>query len=136
MHLAVLVLLLFDIASVKQEPNLEKRSDLALKNAGAALDTARDAYSAGDLAKTQGALEEVSESVELARESLESTGKNPRGAGSYKRAEIATRQLLRRLEGLKQVMSAVDRDVLDPVEAKVTGVHDRLIQAIMGKKKK
>ena|SRR5258706_4890324 len=136
MHWMLVAMLAFDLASARQEPNLDKRSDLALKNAATALDNVRDAYQAGDMVKVKAGLEEVGESVEYSEASLEATGKNPRGAGSYKRAEIATRQLLRRIDGLRQVMSAVDRDVLDPAQAKVTGVHDQLIQAIMGKKKK
>ncbi len=135
MHLVLVALLFFDLGPAKQEPNLEKRSDLALKNAGTALDSVRDAYQEGDLAKVKSALEEASESVELAHESLQATRKNPRSAGSFKRAELATRQLLRRMDGLRQVMSAVDRDLLDPAQAKVTAVHEQLIQAIMGKKK-
>jgi len=129
-------MLVFDLSLARQEPNLDKRSDLALKNAAAALDTVRDAYQAGDLEKVKAALAEVGESVEFSNESLEATGKNPRGAAAYKRAEIATRQLLRRIDGLRQIMSAVDRDVLDPVQQKVDSVHDQLIQAIMAKKKK
>ncbi len=50
----------------KTEPNLEKRSELALENASAALDQAREAYNAGDLDKMQLALSEVGESVDLA----------------------------------------------------------------------
>jgi hypothetical protein len=133
---AVLAMLVFDLGLARQEPNLEKRSDLALKNAASALDAARDAYQAGDMAKVKAALEEVGESVSYSEESLEATGKNPRGSGSYKRAEIATRQLLRRIDGLRQLMSAVDREVLDAAQEKVSSVHDQLIQEIMGKRKK
>ena len=132
----MVALVVFDLGLARQEPNLEKRSDLALKNASAALDAARDFYQAGNLDETKTALEEFGESVDLSHASLEATGKNPRGAGSYKRAEIATRQLLRRLDGLRQIMSAIDRDVLDPAQAKAAAVHEKLIQDIMGKKRK
>ena len=136
MFWVVAALLVFDLGLAKQEPNLEKRSDLALKNAAAALDAARDAYQAGDSTKVNEALEETGQSVDLSYESLEASGKNPRNAGSYKRAELATRQLLRRLEGLRQIMSALDRDVVDPAVAKVGSVHERLIQEIMSKKRR
>lgn len=44
----ILVLTLaFDLAAVKSEPNLEKRSELALAHANVALDAARDDYNAG-----------------------------------------------------------------------------------------
>ena len=46
-----------DLGSVKTEANLERRSDLALDYANTSIDAARDAYSAGDAAKTERALE-------------------------------------------------------------------------------
>ena len=55
-----------DLASIQQEPNLERRSQLAMDYAGAALDTARAAYQASDLEKTQAALSEVGEAVDVA----------------------------------------------------------------------
>src|SRR5258708_13395813 len=72
------MLLAFDLGSIKNEPNLEKRSELALDYANTALDQAREAYVAGDIAKTEAALGELRESVELAYQSLEGTGKDAR----------------------------------------------------------
>ena len=43
-----------DLNSVQQEPNLEKRNQLAIECANSALDTARTAYQANDLDKTPG----------------------------------------------------------------------------------
>src|SRR5580704_572431 len=98
--------LAIDLASVKMEPNLEKRSDLALDNATAALDQARTAYNSGDVAKTEVALNEVGESVDLAYHSLEETGKDARrNPRPFKRAELRTRELLRRLEGIRELVS-------------------------------
>lgn len=131
-----ILFLAFDLASARQEPNLDKRSDLALKNADAALNAARDAYAAADMPKAKEALDEARQSVDLSYDSLNATGKNPRGAGSYKRAEMALGQILRRLEGMRQLWSAVDRDVLDPAQSHVREVHERVIQEIMGKKKR
>src|SRR6266516_3692564 len=97
----ILVLALaFDLAAVKSEVNLEKRSDRALDNANLALDAARDAYTKGDFDESQAQLDEVGESVDLAYESLSKTGKDPRRDPKwFKRAEMRTRELLRRLEG-------------------------------------
>src|ERR1035437_5905058 len=71
-------LLAVDLASIQQEPNLERRSQLAMDYAGAALDTARTAYQASDLEKTQAALSEVGQAVDLAYDSLQKTGKEAR----------------------------------------------------------
>jgi hypothetical protein len=137
MHWLLIVFLALDLGAVKNEPNLERRSDRALDNANTALDSARDAYSAADLAKTQSALEEAGESVELAYHSLERTGKDARRSpGPFKRAELRTRELLRRLEGLRESFSVADRQTVDRVRDRVAEVHDDLLKAIMGKKRK
>jgi hypothetical protein len=128
--------LAIDLASIKTEPNLEKRSDLALDNAGSALDQARAAYTNGDVAKTEAALSEVGESVDLAYHSLEETGKDARrNPRPFKRAELKTRELLRRLEGIRELVSFEDRSVVDKVRDRVAEVHDNLLKGIMSKKK-
>ena len=137
MHWLLIVFLAFDLAAIKSEPNLERRSERALDNANTALDTARDAYSAADLPKAQAAVEEAGDSVELAYQSLEETGKDARrNPGPFKRAEVRTRELLRRLEGLRESFSVTDRPPVDKVLDRVADIHDDLLKAIMGKKRK
>jgi ribosome assembly protein YihI (activator of Der GTPase) len=136
MHWILLLALAFDLASVKSEPNLEKRSELALINANTALDSARDAYGQGDLDKTQANLDEVLDSVDLAYQALSDTGKDPRKDRFFKKAELKTRELLRRLEGLDQTMSFADRGIVDKVRDRVSEIHDNLLKGIMSKKKK
>src|SRR6185312_10036484 len=99
-----------DLQPAKNEPNLEKRSRLALSNADVALSEAREAYAVQNLKTTESKLGEVRESVELAQTALAATGKKPgKSPGPYKYAETKSRELLRRLEGLKQEMDATDR---------------------------
>lgn len=137
MHWVLVTLLLsaFDLGSIRTEPNLERRSELALDYANAALDQARDSYSIGDLTKTQASLDEVRESVDLAYQSLEETGKDPRRSSKFKRAELKTRELLRRLEGLKQTVNFEDRALVEKVRDRVAEIHDSLLKGIMSKKK-
>jgi hypothetical protein len=135
MHWVLAAVFAFDLTAALNEPNLEKRSDVALKNADIALTAARDAYNTGNDEKCRAALEEVRESVNLSYQSLVDSGKNPRGSRYYKRAEQANRQLLRRLDALRQNMSVVDRELVDAVRARVMEVHDKLLTAIMAKKK-
>ncbi len=136
-HLILLMTLAFDLTSVKSEPNLEKRSELALDHANTALDAARDDYNAGNVDRTQTELEEVCDSVDLAYESLSGTGKDPRRDPKFfKRAELRTSELLRRLESLAPGMSGVDRGTLDKVRERVSEVHDNLLNGILSKKKK
>ena len=137
MHWILLLALAFDLGPVKSEPNLEKRSERALDNANLALDAARDDYNAGNIGKTESELEEVCDSVDLAYESLSDTGKDPRKDPKFfKRAELRTRELLRRLEGLAPDLSGVDRGTLEKVRARIASVHDNLLNGIMTKKKK
>jgi hypothetical protein len=124
-----------DLGTIKKEPNLERRSDLALQYANSALDTARDAYAAGDVDKTGAAIEEVGSSVDLAYDSLGQTGKDPRRSPKFfKRAEMSTRQLLRRLDGMIESMSVADRLVAEKVRGRVADIHENLLKGIMKKK--
>jgi tetratricopeptide (TPR) repeat protein len=127
-----------DLAAVQAEPNLVKRARGALDNAAAAYKAAEEAYiKKGDPEQANAALDEVSQSVELAYASLRQTGKNPvKSPGQFKAAEIRTRELLRRLGDLRQAMSALDRDHIDTVRAAIQKVHDDLLAGIMGGKKK
>lgn len=129
-------LVAFDLAAARSEPNLEKRSELALKNADVALTAAREAYNTRDEANFTAALEEVRQSVELSYESLVRSGRNPRNSGSYKRAEQAVQKMIRRLDGLRETVSVFDREAMDPLRAQLASVHEKLLAAIMAKKKK
>src|SRR5690349_4866031 len=116
MHLLLTLLLALDLTGIKSEPKLEKRSDLALKFADSSLDSARDAYKKGDVEGTRAALLEVEAGVQLSYDSLLATGKDPRGnSRPFKNAEKATRQILRRLDSLSDLMSAFDRGAVEPV---------------------
>jgi len=136
MQWLLIAILAFDLASIKNEPNLEKRSELALDHAGTELDEAREAYNAGDVAKMESALGEVGESVELAYHSLTDTGKDARrNPKFFKRAELRTRELMRRLEGIRESVSYQDRALVEVVRDRVAEVHDELLKGIMSKKK-
>jgi hypothetical protein len=135
MQWLVVLALALDLGTVKTEPKLEKRSELALQYANSALDTAKTAYQEGRFEKTQAALGEVKDAVTLSYDSLLATGKNPRkSSGAFKSAEKATRELLRRLLGFRDSMSVVDHPVLDPVMEDVKEVHDQLLTGIMSGK--
>jgi hypothetical protein len=126
-----------DFASIQHEPNLERRSQLAMDYANASLDAARTAYQANDFEKTQASLGEVGDAVNLAYDSLQQTGKEARRDPKFfKRTELATRQILRRIEGLAESMSFQDRPLTEKVRDRVAAIHDNLLQGIMSKKKK
>jgi hypothetical protein len=121
-----------NLDAARAEPNLEKRSGLALANAAEAFKSAREAYLArDDMKAVVVSLEEVSASIDLAYESLQQTHKVPSKSPRYfKKAEIETRELLRRQ------MSVDDREAIEKVRTAVQKVHESLLEGIMGGKKK
>ena len=130
----MLLLLALDLSAIKNEPNLEKRSDLALDYANTALDSAREAMTAGDDAKIRSALAEVGVGGSFLALATD-TGKYARNNKSQA-GEVRTRELLRRLDGLRDTASVDDQPAIEKVRARVAEVHDGLIQGIMGKKAK
>ena len=126
-----------DLAQVRAEPNLEKRSRAALELADRSLKASRQAYSAGDAQDAAVLLDEVAQSVELAEASLKATHKDPiKSPKHFKYAEIKTVELLRKIDAFSQDMSVDDRPMLEKLKGIVQGAHDRLLHGIMMGKKK
>jgi hypothetical protein len=136
MLLFLTLMLALDLSGIKSEPKLERRSELALQFADSELNTARDLYKMGELDACRSALDEVEAGVQLSYDSLMATGKDPRkNSKPFKDAEKATRQILRRLDNLSDLMSAFDRSTVEPAQRTISDIHDKLIMGIMGKKK-
>ncbi len=135
-YLLLLLMAAADVSSVKTEPDLEKRSELALNSAEHDMDLARQAYEAGDMKKMREALEDLRGSVTLCSESLEPTQNRAHGSRYYKRAELRTRALTRRLMGLADEVGVDDRPPVEETRQRVAEVHDQLLAAILSKKKK
>jgi len=68
---------------IKNEPNLEKRAQLALENAQANFKEAQRTTPRERWRRPGVALADMQSSVELARDSLDATGKNPRKRPKY-----------------------------------------------------
>jgi hypothetical protein len=126
-----------DLKTALAEPNLGKRSKLALDNAAVALKAAREAYGNGDNQAAAAAAGEIQQSVDLAYDSLMKTGKNPRNSPRwFKSAEIATRDLSKKLDSFQRDMDYTDRPLLDQVKARVQQVHDALLLGLMEGKRR
>ncbi|MEQ1948346.1 MAG: hypothetical protein ABL995_14235 [Bryobacteraceae bacterium] len=137
MQWLLIAILAADLASIRQEPNLERRSELALTNADNSLTAARNTYDAGEAEKTKAAIDEMQASVDLAYESLAKTGKDARKKPKFfKQAELNTRKLLRRINAFREAMSYQDRPLIQPAEDRVSEIHEALLTGIMGKNKK
>jgi hypothetical protein len=134
-YVLVLLIAFADLTGVKSEPDLEKRSELALANADRAIDEARDAYTSGNEKAQQAALIEVQESVETSYQALEHSNKPPRRSKYYKNAELKVRALMRRLTSLREEVGFEARQSVDAVIKKLSDVHDQLINDVMSKKR-
>jgi hypothetical protein len=131
----VLLIAFADITAVKSEPDLEKRSELALANADHAIDEARQAYNSGDDQAQHAALLEVQQLVEVSYDALEHSNKNPRRSKYYKNAELKVRALVRRLSSFREEVGFETRQSVDAVIKKLSDVHDQLVNDVMSKKK-
>jgi len=126
-----------DLTQAMAEHDLGRRSKLALENAEAALKAARADYERGENDKVAAGIAEVVQSVDLAADSLNKTGKNPRSSPKwFKQAEIQTRDLLKRLDTFQRDMSFADRPMLDKAKARVQEVHDNILLGLMEGKHK
>ncbi len=124
-----------DLAIVRSEPNLEKRSEKALENANRAIDEARAAYKNSEMSTFEALLHEVQESTELSYQSLEDTGKAARRSPKYfKRAEMKMHSLAKRLDGLSMEVNLEQRPEVDAVKKTVSDLEDKLVFEIMTRK--
>jgi hypothetical protein len=122
--------------AVKAEPNLERRSELALTYAGEVLTNLRTDLETKEWAAVAPEIEEFRAAVDLSFAALKATGKNARRNPKYfKRAELKLRELGRRLRGLQVFLAVDDRPKMDEVIAYVEKLQDDLVEMTMGVRK-
>jgi hypothetical protein len=132
----LLIFLAFaDLAAVKSEPDLNRRSELALINADEKIDEARQAYQAGNEPAQDAAILEVAESVTVCYDALEKTHGAPRKSRYFKHAELKVSALMRRLSGFRDEVSFDFRPKVDDVLKRLSDIHDELLSDIMSRKK-
>ena len=132
---ALLLFLAFDLTAAKAEPDLNRRSELALVNADVKIDEARQAYQAGNEEAEEAAIQEGAESVTLCYQSLEKARGEPRKSKYYKRAELKVSALMRRLSGFRDEVSFDFRPNVEAALKRLSDIHDELLSDIMSRKK-
>jgi hypothetical protein len=126
----------FDLEAVKAEPNLDRRAELALDNATAALDKAKALYKESEYKKAQASVIEIRESAEVCLESLKASGKDPRkNVRQFKKVEQRIQLLVRRLKGLELEVSVEDRPTIKKVEERLEDINDEIVSGIFTKSK-
>ena len=133
--LVVAAALQADLAGVRAEPNLERRSQLALQHAEDELTAAKKAYDSGETEEFKRLIGEIGELAELSYGSLEETGKRARRDPKwFKRAEQKLLAVIRKIDNLEKDVSIDDRDIVKDLRKRVSDVHDRVLNDIMTKK--
>ena len=125
-----------DLDAVNKEPDLEKRSDKALDAAMESLKLARalpdEGGSITDLEKD---MDSMIEAVELSLKSLRDTGKKPnRLTRFYKRGELKTREMQKRVENLIQALAFDNRPPAEKAQARLNVLHDEFLFGVMSGK--
>lgn len=124
-----------DVATVRAEPNLEKRSALALDQADVEIDAARKAYTDGEFDPFRDKIDVAGKMVDLSYESLQDSGKRARRNPKwFKRAEQKLMLLLRRLDNFSKNVASQDQPVVEDLRKRVSNVHDQVLHEIMTRK--
>ncbi|HTP89740.1 MAG TPA: hypothetical protein VMJ34_22490 [Bryobacteraceae bacterium] len=121
---------------IKSEADPNRRAEMAVDAAGNELNDARESWNGGDWTKTQVSLSQMKDAVELADSSLEETGKQPRNNHHYKTVEIKLRNLIRRVDAFRLEVDYEQREAVNAVETRLQQVHDRILDAVMTKRKR
>jgi hypothetical protein len=122
---------------IRADTNLEHRAHAAIEYSAVAERNAEAAYTRGEMPGVVAELKNMADAVELARQSLDQTGKSAmRHPGPYKFGELRTQEMLVRLGDLERKMDAEERPVVEGPKSKVQEIHDAWFDDIMSKKKK
>jgi len=125
-----------DLEAVKKEPDLQKRSELALDVAAEALKHARALPTeGGSVADLQKDMDTMVQGVELSLQSLRDTGKRPNKLEKYyKKGELRTRDMLKQLENLVQAIAFDSRPPAEKARDRLVVLHDEFLYGVMSGK--
>lgn len=124
-----------DLASIKEEPNPEKRADKAMDYGGKMLLEVREKFSKHEMKQLEIALAEFRGALELAVDSLKATGKEPsKNPRAHKKVELRLREFMRKLKTMEHDLDFDDRAMIKPVIDRVGQIQDDLVQGIFSKK--
>ncbi|MCX6590600.1 MAG: hypothetical protein NTZ56_03660 [Acidobacteria bacterium] len=127
----LMLLLAFDLAAVKAEPDPVKRANRALDYAFEQLAEARKLTSDGSAEALKSTAEQVTAGIDLM---VETFGQARRRTSDLKKAELRLRDLIRRLETLRQDAPFEERAVIEAVETRARASNEKLLELVMGKR--
>lgn len=119
------LLLAADLASIKADPDPARRGQKALEYLNARIADARAAME--QPAALKAAADEMVASAETAGEAYS----HVRKTSDIKKAEVRTREILRKIETLRQDVPVDDRALVETAEAKVRALQESLLQYVL-----
>ena len=117
------------IATINQEHDPGKRSELALSMADESFDTARGYYDKGAIDKGDAALDNMTHALDVCVQSLAVSNKTRR----YKKAEMKVAYLQRRMSNLVSDLGVEERGWAEQTKRKLEEIHDKLLDGVMRK---
>lgn len=125
-----------NLDQVRAEPRLEKRAELAIDYAGAAVARARKTVSeSGSRTELDAALRDAVDACQLALDSLRATGNKPNKLSrQYKRAEMRTRQYVKELTDVALALSLDDRPAAESARDRIQLLHEEFLVGVMSGK--
>jgi DNA gyrase/topoisomerase IV subunit B len=117
------------LATINQEHDPAKRSELALSFADESFDDARGFYDKGATEKGDAALEKMTNALDVCVQSLAVSNK----ARLYKRAELKVAFLQRRMSDLLNALGSSERGWAEQTKRKLEEIHDKMLDGVMRK---
>ncbi len=111
------------------EHDIGKRPEIALNSAEMAFDSAREAYTKGEIEKGDAALEEMTKDLDACVSSLETAHKSH----FYKKAELRVAMLQRRMKTLLDDIDLPSRGWAEQTDRKLEEIHEKLLAGVMRK---
>jgi hypothetical protein len=131
------LLAMFWLLAPQSSGELVREAKEALVHAEQSATQSGETCKSGQWEKCTALLEDVQDSVEKAKDSLEKTGINPsRSPRHFKDAEIRTRKILKVLRAIAGYIHPDDRKKYDAVVDRVSDINDELLHSIFQKKRK
>lgn len=124
-----------ELDTIRGDADPQRRYRAALDYAAQQITASRKAYEDGKVREFEAALGEVVAGVKLCDETLRAPGRNRvRNATHFKKAELKTREILRRLDQLGRETGVDDRAPVEKAKTAVQAIQDRLLLDITGRR--
>lgn len=122
------------LEAIKADPDPQRRYRAALEYSSQQVTAARKAYEEGKPADYAAALKQAVDAVKLCDDTLREPGKNRvRNATHFKRAELKTREIIRRIEQLEKEAAVDDRAPAHAAALEIRKIHDQILTDLMGR---